>query len=317
MGKYNIDRRFSGKNSNFSSFSLQYTNPFPWIRVNKWSSLKFSLFRTPSKPSDERSICELCDKEFESRQHLLQHQLLQHGSSNANHPTTPSQQAQAQAHAQAQAQAHQAAATNALLSMLPGGFPPLPFLLPPSLPQGFASLADLDPTGAFAAFNGNSPGGNLNSGGVSISFAIKKVGNYYTIEGAAPTRKNFEIFVCKMNPLGVKTCEKSEFDIYKAKKMLSWYRKGLCIEAGSRKNAILSSTFRFNTQTFPESEKCFFASKMSNSDSPHAFTPRGIIFRKKFSKNFSHGWWPKKLIFSIFRKKYDFVQNCIFFFEKL
>uniref|UniRef100_A0A914E5T2 C2H2-type domain-containing protein n=1 Tax=Acrobeloides nanus TaxID=290746 RepID=A0A914E5T2_9BILA len=130
---------------------------------NALLSIMEQLNQTPSKPSDERSICELCDKEFESRQHLLQHQLLQHGSTNANHPTTPSQQAQA--HAQAQAQAHQAAATNALLSMLPGGFPPLPFLLPPSLPQGFASLADLDPTGAFAAFNGNSPGGNLNSGG--------------------------------------------------------------------------------------------------------------------------------------------------------
>src|SRR5438094_926598 len=40
--------------------------------------------------------------------------------------------------------------------------------------------------------------------------------------------------------------------------------------------------FRFNTQTIPESEKRFFASKMSNSDSPHAFTRRWVILRKNF-----------------------------------
>jgi hypothetical protein len=36
------------------------------------------------------------------------------------------------------------------------------------------------------------------------------------------------------------------------------------------KNRIFA-TFRFNTQAFPESGKCFFASKMSNSDSPQKF----------------------------------------------
>jgi hypothetical protein len=43
------------------------------------------------------------------------------------------------------------------------------------------------------------------------------------------------------------------------------------------------ATFCFNTQAFPEPGKRFFASKMSNSDSPHVFTPRGVISRKKFS----------------------------------
>ena len=48
------------------------------------------------------------------------------------------------------------------------------------------------------------------------------------------------------------------------------------------KNRIFA-TFRFNTQyAFPESGKRFFASKMSNSDSPHVFTPRGVISRKNF-----------------------------------
>jgi hypothetical protein len=38
------------------------------------------------------------------------------------------------------------------------------------------------------------------------------------------------------------------------------------------------STFRFNTQFFPESGKRFFASKISNSDSPHVF--EGVSIRR-------------------------------------
>jgi hypothetical protein len=49
-------------------------------------------------------------------------------------------------------------------------------------------------------------------------------------------------------------------------------------------------TFRFNTQyAFSESGKRFFASKMSNSDSPHVSTPRGVISRKNFQKFFHVG----------------------------
>jgi hypothetical protein len=56
-----------------------------------------------------------------------------------------------------------------------------------------------------------------------------------------------------------------------SEKMLPCFRKGLCIETKkTRKNAIFA-TFRFNTQVFPESGKCFIVSKMSNSDSSHDF----------------------------------------------
>ena len=60
---------------------------------------------------------------------------------------------------------------------------------------------------------------------------------------------------------------------FQSEKTLPWSREGLCIEAKSRKNAIFA-TFRFNIQAFPESGKRFFASKISNSDSPYIFTPR-------------------------------------------
>src|SRR3569623_110320 len=43
---------------------------------------------------------------------------------------------------------------------------------------------------------------------------------------------------------------------------------------------------RFNTQVFSESGKRFLASKMSNLNSPHVFTPKGVIFRKNFRKFF-------------------------------
>src|SRR6185437_1176279 len=49
------------------------------------------------------------------------------------------------------------------------------------------------------------------------------------------------------------------------------------------KNRIFA-TIRFHTQyAFPESGKRFFASKMSNSDSPHVFTPIGVISEKIFT----------------------------------
>jgi hypothetical protein len=44
------------------------------------------------------------------------------------------------------------------------------------------------------------------------------------------------------------------------------------------------ATFRFNTQyVLSESGKRFFTLKMSNSDSPHVFTPRGVISEKFFT----------------------------------
>jgi hypothetical protein len=49
------------------------------------------------------------------------------------------------------------------------------------------------------------------------------------------------------------------------------------------------STFRFNTQAFPGSGKCFFASKMSNSDFPYVFIPKGVLSRKNFRKIFHVG----------------------------
>jgi hypothetical protein len=57
-------------------------------------------------------------------------------------------------------------------------------------------------------------------------------------------------------------------------------REGLCIEAKSCKYRI----FSLNTQDFPEAGKRFSALKMSNSDSPHVFTSRGVISRKNFWK---------------------------------
>jgi hypothetical protein len=50
--------------------------------------------------------------------------------------------------------------------------------------------------------------------------------------------------------------------------------------------------FRFNTQAFPESGKHFFASKMSNSDFPHVFTPRWVNSRENFLKFFHMGGPP-------------------------
>ena len=42
------------------------------------------------------------------------------------------------------------------------------------------------------------------------------------------------------------------------------------------------ATFRFNTQyNFTESGKCFFTLKMSNSDSPHVYTSKWVVFRQK------------------------------------
>ena len=80
----------------------------------------------------------------------------------------------------------------------------------------------------------------------------------------------------------------SEFDINKIPRI----QEKLYIDAKIRENNIfwyennqnrIFATFRFNTLAFPESGKRFFASKMSNSDSPHVFTPRGVISRKIFT----------------------------------
>jgi hypothetical protein len=63
--------------------------------------------------------------------------------------------------------------------------------------------------------------------------------------------------------------------------------EGLCIEANSRKDAIFAIV-RFNTKAFLGSGKRFFVLKMSNSNSLHVFTPRGV-FPENF---FSRGWPP-------------------------
>ena len=79
-------------------------------------------------------------------------------------------------------------------------------------------------------------------------------------------------------------CGKSEFDIYEAKNA-SLIQKRLVYWSEKSQKCDFEcyfSTFRFNTQEFPESGKCFFASEMSNSDFPHVFTPRGVISRKNF-----------------------------------
>ena len=61
--------------------------------------------------------------------------------------------------------------------------------------------------------------------------------------------------------------------------------EGLCIKAKSRKNAIFA-TFASIHRPSLDQEKVF-ASKISHSDSPHVFTPRWIISRKKILNIFS------------------------------
>jgi hypothetical protein len=52
------------------------------------------------------------------------------------------------------------------------------------------------------------------------------------------------------------------FDIFEAKKHFPDSGKA-CVLSEKSKNRIFA-TFRFNTQAFPESRKCFFASKILN-----------------------------------------------------
>lgn len=81
----------------------------------------------PSPGSGEEKIaCEMCEKEFESRQYLQQHILLHH-SGIAN-------------------------ASSLLGSLLPGGLP-LPFMLPSGLPQNF-QMPDVDQVNLLANING-------------------------------------------------------------------------------------------------------------------------------------------------------------------
>jgi hypothetical protein len=82
-----------------------------------------------------------------------------------------------------------------------------------------------------------------------------------------------------MTPLGVKTCGESDF--FNAKKRFADPGKACVFKQKVAKNAIFA-TFRFNTQAFPKSGKRVFASKMSNSNFPYVFTPRGVICRKIF-----------------------------------
>ena len=95
-------------------------------------------------------------------------------------------------------------------------------------------------------------------------------------------------------------CGEFEFDIYKIPQI----QEKLYIDAKIREiniflSQFFSRTFLFQkgvyskrshfrdfllqyTNAIPESRKRFFGSKMSNSDSLHVFTPRGVISRKTF-----------------------------------
>ena len=151
-----------------------------------------------------------------------------------------------------------------------------------------------------------------------------------------------------MTPLGVKACEKSEFEIFEAKntsliqrRPVYWSEKlqkcdfapfglKMCRKRKSvvfRRKYVIFSKFRVDIQLFlnprnsykfpfgfpahfylvfrqkshfcdflfqykalPKSGEAFFASKMSNSNSPHVFTPMG-----HFQKKISRGWPPPLL----------------------
>ena len=78
----------------------------------------------------------------------------------------------------------------------------------------------------------------------------------------------WKIFL-EMTPLGIKTCGKSAFDILKRKNVFLIQGRRIVYWSGfSLQNSIRLSWIR----------EAFFASKMSNSDYPHFFTPRGVIF---------------------------------------
>ena len=63
--------------------------------------------------------------------------------------------------------------------------------------------------------------------------------------GEYPREKIFKNFFPEMIPLGVKTCEESEFDIFEAKKRFPDSEKACVLKRKVAKIAL--STFRFNT----------------------------------------------------------------------
>jgi hypothetical protein len=79
--------------------------------------------------------------------------------------------------------------------------------------------------------------------------------------------KKFSKCLLAMTPLGVKTCEESEFDILKAKKRFPASDKACIL-----KRKVAKIAFCLNAQAFPGSGKRFFALKMSNLDFLHVFT---------------------------------------------
>src|SRR4051812_21197336 len=83
---------------------------------------------------------------------------------------------------------------------------------------------------------------------VLLKFSYKNIRSYYIMGGPKILRK----FFLEMSPLVVKTCGKSEFDIFEAKNT-SLIQGSLCMEAKSH----IFANFRFNIQTFPESGKHF------------------------------------------------------------
>jgi hypothetical protein len=99
-----------------------------------------------------------------------------------------------------------------------------------------------------------------------------------------------------MTPLGVKTYGKSEFDIFEAKKRFPDSGKACVLKRKVEKSHFCDFSLQY--KAFPESGKRFFALKISNSDFPYVFTPRGVISRKKiFEKILVHQMCSSSLIF--------------------
>jgi hypothetical protein len=107
---------------------------------------------------------------------------------------------------------------------------------------------------------------------------------YYTIDFFHPRKKIFENFFSENDTSrDKKTCGKTEFDIYEAKKCFPDSGK-ICIEEKSRKNGI-SRLFRFNAQAFPESEKCF-SNRKCQIQIPRMFLPLEVSFPEKHFRTF-------------------------------
>jgi hypothetical protein len=75
----------------------------------------------------------------------------------------------------------------------------------------------------------------------------------------------------------------------------------------------------YDTQVILESGKRFFASKMSNSDSPHVFTPIGFISKKKL---FHVGGTyfvvaPKNFMKYLFKSHFPMQDKICVFFKKI